>query len=72
MIESHPDNALEDLRLDQPFAEFKNHIESYDLESMDKKVCTSLVNAHSCINIVYGLYYAEFRQHVNFHSLFNL
>ncbi|XP_070823904.1 NEDD8-activating enzyme E1 regulatory subunit [Chaetodon trifascialis] len=37
VIESHPDNALEDLRLDQPFAEFKNHIESYDLDSMDKK-----------------------------------
>nr|XP_061796316.1 NEDD8-activating enzyme E1 regulatory subunit-like [Nerophis lumbriciformis] len=37
VIESHPDNALEDLRLDQPFAEFKKHIQSYDLESMDKK-----------------------------------
>lgn len=39
MIESHPDNALEDLRLDQPFAELKNHIQSYDLEGMGKKVC---------------------------------
>uniref|UniRef100_A0A672GYC1 NEDD8-activating enzyme E1 regulatory subunit n=1 Tax=Salarias fasciatus TaxID=181472 RepID=A0A672GYC1_SALFA len=37
VIESHPDNALEDLRLDQPFAEFKNHIESFDLDNMDKK-----------------------------------
>uniref|UniRef100_A0A3B5APZ1 NEDD8-activating enzyme E1 regulatory subunit n=1 Tax=Stegastes partitus TaxID=144197 RepID=A0A3B5APZ1_9TELE len=37
VIESHPDNALEDLRLDQPFAEFQNHIKSYDLDSMDKK-----------------------------------
>uniref|UniRef100_A0A4W6CJA7 NEDD8-activating enzyme E1 regulatory subunit n=1 Tax=Lates calcarifer TaxID=8187 RepID=A0A4W6CJA7_LATCA len=37
VIESHPDNALEDLRLDQPFGEFKNHIQSYDLDSMDKK-----------------------------------
>uniref|UniRef100_A0A8D3D1Z1 NEDD8-activating enzyme E1 regulatory subunit n=1 Tax=Scophthalmus maximus TaxID=52904 RepID=A0A8D3D1Z1_SCOMX len=37
VIESHPDNALEDLRLDQPFSEFKNHIQSYDLDSMDKK-----------------------------------
>uniref|UniRef100_A0A8C9XVB3 NEDD8-activating enzyme E1 regulatory subunit n=1 Tax=Sander lucioperca TaxID=283035 RepID=A0A8C9XVB3_SANLU len=37
VIESHPDNALEDLRLYQPFAEFKNHIQSYDLDSMDKK-----------------------------------
>ncbi|XP_029935346.1 NEDD8-activating enzyme E1 regulatory subunit [Myripristis murdjan] len=37
VIESHPDNALEDLRLDQPFAELKSHIQSYDLESMEKK-----------------------------------
>uniref|UniRef100_A0A3B4TUB0 NEDD8-activating enzyme E1 regulatory subunit n=1 Tax=Seriola dumerili TaxID=41447 RepID=A0A3B4TUB0_SERDU len=37
VIESHPDNALEDLRLDQPFGEFKNHIQSYDLDSMEKK-----------------------------------
>ncbi|KAK5603695.1 NEDD8-activating enzyme E1 regulatory subunit [Crenichthys baileyi] len=37
VIESHPDNALEDLRLDQPFDEFKKHINSYDLTSMDKK-----------------------------------
>uniref|UniRef100_A0A9J8C9M1 NEDD8-activating enzyme E1 regulatory subunit n=1 Tax=Cyprinus carpio carpio TaxID=630221 RepID=A0A9J8C9M1_CYPCA len=37
VIESHPDNALEDLRLDQPFTELKHHIESYDLDSMEKK-----------------------------------
>ncbi|XP_056134447.1 NEDD8-activating enzyme E1 regulatory subunit [Lampris incognitus] len=37
VIESHPDNALEDLRLDRPFAELKNHIRSYDLDSMTKK-----------------------------------
>uniref|UniRef100_A0A3Q3WXP2 NEDD8-activating enzyme E1 regulatory subunit n=1 Tax=Mola mola TaxID=94237 RepID=A0A3Q3WXP2_MOLML len=37
VIESHPDNALEDLRLDQPFAEFKDHLKSYDLDRMDKK-----------------------------------
>lgn len=46
MIESHPDNALEDLRLDQPYAEFQNHIKSYDLDSMEKKVCVSFVHAH--------------------------
>lgn len=38
VVESHPDNALEDLRLDQPFTEMKNHIESYDLDNMKKKV----------------------------------
>lgn len=39
VIESHPDNALEDLRLDKPFAELKDHVKSYDLDNMDKKVC---------------------------------
>ncbi|KAM9410124.1 NEDD8-activating enzyme E1 regulatory subunit [Pholidichthys leucotaenia] len=37
VIESHPDNALEDLRLDHPFADFKNHTDSYDLDTMDRK-----------------------------------
>ncbi|KAF7211714.1 NEDD8-activating enzyme E1 regulatory subunit [Nothobranchius furzeri] len=37
VIESHPDNALEDLRLDRPFDEFKSHIKSYNLSIMDKK-----------------------------------
>uniref|UniRef100_A0A8B9HBS9 NEDD8-activating enzyme E1 regulatory subunit n=1 Tax=Astyanax mexicanus TaxID=7994 RepID=A0A8B9HBS9_ASTMX len=37
VVESHPDNALEDLRLDQPFTELRNHISSYHLDSMDKK-----------------------------------
>ncbi|KAI4898641.1 hypothetical protein NFI96_025997 [Prochilodus magdalenae] len=37
VVESHPDNALEDLRLDQPFTELKNHIATYDLDSMEKK-----------------------------------
>ncbi|KAM4722370.1 NEDD8-activating enzyme E1 regulatory subunit isoform 2-T3 [Rhinophrynus dorsalis] len=37
VIESHPDNALEDLRLDQPFPELKEHLQLYDLDHMDKK-----------------------------------
>lgn len=37
IIESHPDNTHDDLRLDQPFPEILKHVESYDLESMDKK-----------------------------------
>uniref|UniRef100_A0A8C5CKG3 NEDD8-activating enzyme E1 regulatory subunit n=1 Tax=Gadus morhua TaxID=8049 RepID=A0A8C5CKG3_GADMO len=37
VIESHPDNALEDLRLDRPFSELTDHIQSYQLESMEKK-----------------------------------
>ncbi|XP_026888238.1 NEDD8-activating enzyme E1 regulatory subunit [Electrophorus electricus] len=37
VVESHPDNALEDLRLDQPFPELTNHITSYDLDNMEKK-----------------------------------
>uniref|UniRef100_A0A8B9SZI5 NEDD8-activating enzyme E1 regulatory subunit n=1 Tax=Anas platyrhynchos TaxID=8839 RepID=A0A8B9SZI5_ANAPL len=37
VVESHPDNALEDLRLDKPFPELSEHIQSYDLDHMDKK-----------------------------------
>ncbi|KAJ7311967.1 hypothetical protein JRQ81_006291 [Phrynocephalus forsythii] len=37
VIESHPDNALDDLRLDNPFLELKEHIQSYDLDNMEKK-----------------------------------
>ncbi|NXT45750.1 ULA1 enzyme, partial [Pluvianellus socialis] len=37
VVESHPDNMLEDLRLDKPFPELREHIQSYDLDQMDKK-----------------------------------
>ncbi|XP_041125206.1 NEDD8-activating enzyme E1 regulatory subunit [Polyodon spathula] len=37
VVESHPDNALEDLRLDHQFPELKKHIQSYDLENMEKR-----------------------------------
>ncbi|XP_076988776.1 NEDD8-activating enzyme E1 regulatory subunit isoform X2 [Tamandua tetradactyla] len=37
VIESHPDNALEDLRLDKPFPELREYFQSYDLDHMEKK-----------------------------------
>uniref|UniRef100_A0A452V5A8 NEDD8-activating enzyme E1 regulatory subunit n=1 Tax=Ursus maritimus TaxID=29073 RepID=A0A452V5A8_URSMA len=37
VIESHPDNTLEDLRLDKPFPELREHFQSYDLDHMEKK-----------------------------------
>ncbi|XP_072373903.1 NEDD8-activating enzyme E1 regulatory subunit isoform X2 [Scyliorhinus torazame] len=37
VVESHPDNALEDLRLDTPFPHLKDHIQAYDLDKMDRK-----------------------------------
>ncbi|KAG8437603.1 hypothetical protein GDO86_008349, partial [Hymenochirus boettgeri] len=37
VIESHPDNALEDLRLDHPFPELRGHLHSCDLEHMERK-----------------------------------
>ncbi|XP_075045125.1 NEDD8-activating enzyme E1 regulatory subunit [Mixophyes fleayi] len=37
VIESHPDNALEDLRLDQPFSELKEHLQLCDLDRMERK-----------------------------------
>lgn len=48
VIESHPDNALDDLRLDNPFPELREHIQSYDLEQMEKKVGTDLANSSVC------------------------
>lgn len=50
MIESHPDNALEDLRLDQPFDEFKDHVQSYDLDSMEKKVFVFGGSSFACVS----------------------
>lgn len=41
VIESHPDNAHEDLRLDRPFQGLVQYIDSVDLESMSKKVQNS-------------------------------
>uniref|UniRef100_A0A8B9F5L6 NEDD8-activating enzyme E1 regulatory subunit n=1 Tax=Amazona collaria TaxID=241587 RepID=A0A8B9F5L6_9PSIT len=37
VVESHPDNKLEDLRLDKQFPELREHIQSYDLDHMDRK-----------------------------------
>ncbi|XP_062997186.1 NEDD8-activating enzyme E1 regulatory subunit isoform X2 [Elgaria multicarinata webbii] len=37
VVESHPDNALDDLRLDNPFPELREHVQSYDLDNMEKK-----------------------------------
>ena len=36
VIESHPDNILEDLRLDRPFPSLKAYMDEIDLEGMDK------------------------------------
>ena len=38
MIESHPDNALEDLRLDRPFESLVEFMDSLNLETMTKQV----------------------------------
>ncbi|KAM4614145.1 NEDD8-activating enzyme E1 regulatory subunit isoform 2-T2 [Discoglossus pictus] len=37
VVESHPDNALEDLRLDQPFPELKQHLQLFDFNQMERK-----------------------------------
>ena len=38
VIESHPDNAHEDLRLDRPFDGLQRYCDSLDLDTMNKKV----------------------------------
>ena len=37
VIESHPDNAHDDLRLDEPFAELRDFADSIDIDKLDKK-----------------------------------
>ncbi|XP_030620727.1 NEDD8-activating enzyme E1 regulatory subunit isoform X1 [Chanos chanos] len=61
VIESHPDNALEDLRLDQPFPELKNHIDSYDLDSMEKKD-----HSHTPWIIIVAKYLAKWHSEHNY------
>ncbi len=36
IIESHPDNVFEDLRLDQPFPQLKEFMDSQDFQAMNK------------------------------------
>ena len=38
VIEAHPDNALEDLRLDQPFSGLVEFCDSLNMDTMNKKV----------------------------------
>ena len=38
MIESHPDNAFEDLRLDRPFPGLVQYLKSMDMSKMTKQV----------------------------------
>lgn len=37
IIESHPDNVIDDLRLDRPFPALLKYVNSMDLDSMSKK-----------------------------------
>ena len=38
VVESHPDNAIEDLRLDHPFRTLTEYCDSQDMANMSKKV----------------------------------
>ena len=39
VVESHPDNVHEDLRLDRPFPALVLHCDSINMDTMSKKVC---------------------------------
>jgi len=45
VVESHPDNVHDDLRLDRPFESFTEFCDSLDFSSMTRKVCW-----HCCIS----------------------
>ncbi|XP_041376765.1 NEDD8-activating enzyme E1 regulatory subunit-like [Gigantopelta aegis] len=48
VVESHPDNAFDDLRLADPFPGLVEYCDSLDLNTMNKKVCSSSVlSAHA-------------------------
>ncbi|XP_072136080.1 NEDD8-activating enzyme E1 regulatory subunit isoform X2 [Mobula birostris] len=60
VVESHPDNALEDLRLDKPFPQLKRHVQEYDLDNMDKKD-----HSHTPWIILVAKYLEKWRQEHN-------
>ena len=39
VVESHPDNAHPDLRLDRPFSTLVQYADALDLSKMSKQVC---------------------------------
>lgn len=55
VIESHPDNQNADFRLLNPFPQLKNHLESFDLDSMELKD-----HAHVPFVVVLYKYVQEF------------
>lgn len=60
VIESHPDNALEDLRLDKPFPELREHFQSYDLDHMEKKD-----HSHTPWIVIVAKYLAQWHSETN-------
>uniref|UniRef100_A0A8C2PFK7 NEDD8-activating enzyme E1 regulatory subunit n=1 Tax=Capra hircus TaxID=9925 RepID=A0A8C2PFK7_CAPHI len=64
VIESHPDNALEDLRLDKPFPELREHFQSYDLDHMEKKD-----HSHTPWIVIVAKYLAQWYKKEDFRDL---
>lgn len=64
VIETHPDNQLPDLRLDQPFPSLKKYVDSIDLEAMEYKD-----HAHVPYLIVLYKYLQQWKGEHNGHLL---
>ena len=46
VVESHPDNAIEDLRLDHPFKTLTEYCNSQNMAEMSKKVANLTTVTH--------------------------
>lgn len=57
VIESHPDNQNPDFRITHPFSTLKDHLDSYDLDSMELKD-----HAHVPYVVILYKYIQEFQQ----------
>lgn len=60
VIESHPDNTLEDLRLDQPFPNLASYIVDIDMDSMEK-----LEHSHTPYLVIIYKYLQQWRKQNN-------
>ncbi|CAG2162247.1 unnamed protein product [Oppiella nova] len=61
IIESHPENVFEDLRLDEPFDELKLYLDSYEkFEDMSRKELS-----HTPFLVILHKYLLKWRQHLN-------
>ena len=68
VVESQPDNVLDDLRLDRPFDSFIELCDSLDLSTMTRKVCLCVCvwSSLSLSSYIIDVYKLDCRRNQNF------